>query len=490
VSGSLAFNANSGAICLGQTFTMTPTGAATYTYSSGSAVVTPTTNTTYTITGASAAGCLGVQICSVTVNPIPTITLNSGVICSGETFTITPSGTALTFTYSGGSDMVSPTSSTSYTVSGTNAEGCTSSAITSVTVNPTPVVTVNTGSLCSGQSFTLVPAGASSYTYSGGSDVITPTVNTTYTVTGANSFGCQSNAVTTITVSTTPVISVNSGGVCTGGSYTIVPTGAVSYTYSGGSDVVTPTTTTTYTVYGANADGCQSDAVVTVSVSPTLLFNTNSGGVCIGNSFTMTPTGAVSYTYSSGSNVVTPTVTTTYTITAENAAGCLGTDVCVVTVNAYPTVNAATSATLICDGETATLTASGATSYTWSSGATTATTAVTPTLTTTYTVTGESNGCEATSSVTVDVSPCTGIRELSANTLNVSLAPNPTHDVFTITVEKTTQVVITNAIGQVVYNQTIEAGKQTINMSHEANGLYVVKVTQGNLYQTIKVIKD
>ena len=121
---------------------------------------------------------------------------------------------------------------------------------------------------------------------------------------------------------------------------------------------------------------------------------------------------------------------------------------------------------------------------------TTPTVTVTPTLATTYTVTGESNGCEAIATVTVDVSPCTGIRDLSANTLNVSLAPNPTHDVFTITIEKTTQVVITNAIGQVVYNQTLEAGKQTINISNEATGLYVVKVTQGNLYQTIKLIKE
>ena len=76
---------------------MTPSGATTYTYSSGSNVVSPLTNTSYSVTGTSALGCIGVStaVSNVTVNTTPTITVNSGVICTGQSFTMSPSGAIL-----------------------------------------------------------------------------------------------------------------------------------------------------------------------------------------------------------------------------------------------------------------------------------------------------------------------------------------------------------------------------------------------------------
>jgi hypothetical protein len=559
VSGSLIFAVNSGSICTGKSFTMTPSGAATYTYSSGSPVVSPTSNTTYTVTGASAAGCLGTAIASVTVNVNPSVSVNSGTICSGESFTISPTGAA-TYVYTGGSATVSPTANTNYTVTGTSALGCTNTAVSNVVVNANPVLTVNSGSLCSGNNFTFAPTGAISYTYSSGSAIVTPTATTDYTVTGSNAFGCTSSSVKTITVSITPIINVSSGAVCTGGSWTITPTGAATYTYSSGSAVVTPTAATTdYTVSGSNIDGCQSLAVITITVNPTLLFSPNSGSVCIGSTFTMSPTGAASYTYSSGSALVTPTTTTTYTIIAVNSVGCLGEDYCTVTVNALPTltvnsgaicagqsftivptgastytyssgsdvvnplattdysvtgtdangcvtatdaistvtvnalptVTAATDFTLICVGEVATLSAGGASTYVWNTSATTATTSVTPTTTTTYSVDGtDGNGCVNTANVTVNVNDCVGIQQLSSAKLNVNVYPNPTTGLITLDLNATTQVTITNALGQVILTETVVAGKQTINLKNQHNGLYFMTLNQDGKQQTIKVIKN
>jgi hypothetical protein len=67
----------------------------------------------------------------------PIINVNSGSIISGDSFTITPSGTALTYTFSGGSSIVSPTVTTTYTVTGTSSNGCVNSigAVSTVTVN-------------------------------------------------------------------------------------------------------------------------------------------------------------------------------------------------------------------------------------------------------------------------------------------------------------------------------------------------------------------
>jgi hypothetical protein len=481
---------NSGSICSGKSFTLTPTGASTYVYTGGSAIVSPTSNSSYTVTGAS-AGCSNTAVASVTVNVNPTVIVNSGSICNGDTFTMTPSG-ASTYVYTGGSATVSPASNTNYTVTGTSALGCTNTAVSNLTVIATPVLTVNSGSLCSGNNFTFAPTGATSYTYSSGSAIVTPSATTSYTISGSNSFGCVGNSIKTITVSITPVINVSSGAVCTGGSWTITPTGAATYTYSSGSAVVTPTSATTdYTVSGSNIDGCQSLAVITITVNPTLLFNPNSGSVCIGSSYTITPTGASSYTFSSGTAIVTPTTNTTYTIVAENSVGCLGTDICSIVVNALPTVTAATDFTLLCVGEMATLTAGGASTYVWNTSATTASTSVTPTTTTSYNVNGtDVNGCVNTANVTVNVNDCVGIQQLSSAQLNVNAYPNPTSGLVTLELNAATQVTITNALGQVVFTETVLEGKQTLDLKNQTNGLYFMNFNQNGKQQTIKVIKN
>jgi hypothetical protein len=127
------------------------------------------------------------------VNQLPVVAVNSGTICAGESFTLIASG-ANTYTYSGGSSVVSPSVSFTYSVSGTSIEGCVGSlvAISNVMVNPLPVITVNNGTICTGDSFTLQASGADTYTYSGGSDIVNPTTTTTYSVTGTNLDGCES----------------------------------------------------------------------------------------------------------------------------------------------------------------------------------------------------------------------------------------------------------------------------------------------------------
>ena len=404
---------NSGAICIGSSFTMVPGGASTYTYSSGSAVVTPVSNTTYTVTGTSAAGCTGTSsaVSSVTVNSMPLVTVNSGTICSGSLFTMVPSG-CTTYSYSSGSAVVSPTTTTTYTVTGSLA-GCvgTSTAVSSVTVNPNPAVTVNSGAICSGQSFTMVPAGASTYVYSGGSAVVSPTTNTSYTVIGTSSVGCTANAVSTVTVNAAPILTVNSGSICSGNSFTMVPAGATSYTYSGGSAIVSPSVTTSYTVSGSNGGACVSNVVNTITVTATPVIIASSGAVCTGGSYTIIPTGATTYTYSSGSAVVTPTATTSYTVSGSNGS-CQSSSVLTVTVN--PTLSFSANSGSVCTGSTFTMTPSGASSYTYSSGSA----AVTPTATTTYTIVGvNAVGCFGTQICTVTVNSLPTVSATTSSTI-------------------------------------------------------------------------
>ncbi|MFN8238496.1 MAG: T9SS type A sorting domain-containing protein [Chitinophagales bacterium] len=206
---------NSPAICSGQTATLTANGASTYTWTgglSGNPATTPalTGTTTYTVTG-TASGCSKTAVATVTVTPLPNVTVNSPAICSGSTATLTANG-ASTYTWTGGlsgNPATTPAlnSTTTYTVSGTTS-GCTGTAVATVTVSPSLNVTVNSPSICAGGTATLTGNGATTYTWTGGlsgNPATTPALNatTTYTVTGTTN-SCSNTAVATVTVTTTP----------------------------------------------------------------------------------------------------------------------------------------------------------------------------------------------------------------------------------------------------------------------------------------------
>lgn len=203
--------ATSATICNGQSANITASGATTYSWSSGQTtsgiLVSPTLTTVYTVTGTTGS-CIGTRTTAVTVNPNPTVSATSATICNGQNANISASG-ATTYSWSSGQTTsgisVSPSTTTSYSVTGTTGS-CSNTQVASVVVNPTPVVTVNSPNICTGQTATLTGAGAASYTFNPGAittnpAAVSPTTNTTYTVIGTNSFNCSSSAISTVSVS-------------------------------------------------------------------------------------------------------------------------------------------------------------------------------------------------------------------------------------------------------------------------------------------------
>ena len=350
----------------------------------------------------------------ITVNPSPTITVNNGVICAGQNFTINPNG-ANTYTIQGGSAVVSPTSNASFTISGTSVAGCVSQALatSNLTVNPNPTITVNNGTICAGQNFTINPSGANTYTIQGGNAVVSPPSNSSYTVIGTNSLtGCRSQAFATssLVVNQNPIITVNSGAICAGQNFTINPNGANTYTIQGGNAVVSPAGNTSYTVAGTSTAGCVSQAFATsnLTVNPNPIITVNNGAICVGQNFTINPNGANTYTIQGGSAVVSPAGNTSFTVAGTSTAGCVSQAFATsnLTVNPNPTVSIS-GASGICTGQNASLTANGATTYTWSTGSNSASIITTPTANTTYTLTGSTpQGCSSftTQLVTVQLS--------------------------------------------------------------------------------------
>lgn len=85
--------------------------------------------------------------------------------------------------------------------------------------------------------------------------------------------------------------------------------------------------------------------------------------------------------------------------------------------------------------------------------------------------------------------PTAGINETSLNT-TTTVYPNPSADIFFINLKASATVVVINSLGQTVVEQTMNAGKQTINLQNQAKGIYFVKVIQNEKQETIKLIKE
>ena len=373
---------------------------------------------------------------TVLASPVLSITPSSTTICQGQSATLTASG-ASSYTWSTGattaSISVTPFNTTSYTVTGSNGNGCQTSTVVPVVVRTAPVIFIGGGTVaCSGQSLTLSASGANSYTWSTGatssSITVSPASTTVYSITGLNSNGCSGTASTTITIGSTPTLSISGGNtaLCAGQPVSLSASGASSYTWSTGSSATTitvsPAVTTTYTLTG-NSGGCSGSAVKTVSVNPApALAISGSTLICAGQSTTLTATGAATYTWSTGATgssiVLSPAATGNYTLTAANANGCTASSVLTVSVGTMPTVAITNPNPAICAGKSATLTATGATTYTWSTNATGNSIVVSPATTMTYSVTGRNSaGCSATAFSTVSVNAAPVLSVSSSNTL-------------------------------------------------------------------------
>ncbi|HNU58815.1 MAG TPA: T9SS type A sorting domain-containing protein, partial [Aquaticitalea sp.] len=298
-----------------------------------------------------------------------------------------------------------------------------------------------------------------------------PTATTTYTVTGTSN-GCQSSDSVEVTVLSDNV-NANAGEdvtICEGDSVTLTASGGLTYQWSTGettqSITVSPSATTTYTVTAYSPSGNNSDTDdVTVIVNP--LPNASAGddvSICLGSSVTLTASGGTSYLWSTGATTqsitVSPTATTTYSVEVTQN-GCSGSDEVTVTVNNPPTVNAGNDVTIF-EGESTILTATGADSYQWSTGETTQSITVSPTATTTYTVTGTSNGCQSTDSVVVTVLPETVVADAGENRgvcrgFSVTLTAHG-GDTYLWSTGETTQSITVSPIVTTTYSVTAFVG--------------------------------
>jgi len=221
----------------------------------------------------------------------PPVTSNSPTICSESTATLTASG-ASTYTWNtsatGATIAVTPTITTHYTVTGTDINGCTNKHTSTVTVNTlTASITANSATICPGATATLTASGtANSYSWNTGATTASitdsPTVTTSYNVTGTFTNGYTSTATSTITVKSIPFLQILGDTVlCTGNLGFLVVYGTMGcsciWNWSTGASTntitIAPTVTTTYSVIANGSNGCTSYTPLTVTVNPSPTIN-------------------------------------------------------------------------------------------------------------------------------------------------------------------------------------------------------------------------
>lgn len=378
-------------------------------------IASPTITTTYTCTVTGGPlGCWSATssiTITTTTAPVPgTASVSPGSVCSGTPVTLTLAGYTGSIQWqsapvSGGPWTNIPGATTTpFVTAGLTSNTCFQAVVTGcsaatsnvvcVTVNTAPVTTVNSVTMCPGQTATLTAAGATSYLWDTGSTAnpltVSPVVTTSYTVTGTTS-GCTSTAVATVTIGGSASPTVNSPTICTGQTATLTATGGTSYTWDTGSTAnplsVTPLVTTSYTVTATNG-GCTGTAVATVTVIPSLVVNAGlNDTICYGGNtvLNVTPNGA-GYIYdwtpvatltgaTTANPIATPTSTTTYSVTLTDASGCSGTSTVTIYADTEITVAIAgidVTCNGACNGQTIVIPSGGTSgySYLWSSGCT------------------------------------------------------------------------------------------------------------------------
>jgi len=502
-------------------------GATSYTWSVpvGSTINSGQGTTSINVTFGNASGNISVTannscgsslptILAVIINPNPTViaTSSSATVCAGTSVTLTGGG-ASTYTWDNNvMDAVSfvPTATTTYMVTGTDANACVNTATITVIVNPLPIVTATSTapSVCTGGSVTLTGGGASTYTWDNNViDAVSfvPTATTTYMVTGTDVNGCVNTAMITVTVNPLPVVTANSSAasVCTGGSVTLTGGGASTYTWDNNViDAVSfvPSATTTYMVTGTDVNGCVNTATTTVTLSGLLIISLGPDLIqCGGTALLDAGNMGSAYLWSNASTTQTITVSAsgTYIVVVTDVNGCNGSDTAVVTINSNPSVSAAASSNVVCVDDADVSLIGTPIGGVWSGPGVNGlllnpTAAGLGLQSAVYSYT-DVNGCEGMDSVSIQVNACVGLAEnILAN--GVSVYPNPNSGTFIVSVNMNVDELTLEMLdlqGRVVcyaMENNIQSGfTKQINMENVANGVYMLRITTSKEQVSLKV---
>lgn len=266
------------------------------------------------------------------------------------------------------------------------------------------------------------------------------------------------------------------------------PTGTVSV--GAGSAFTTPTlaagsTPSVYTWYAGYLP-CPTSTLASFNVTVLPLPQLSASApasLCPGQSGTIVASGAISYLWSTGSqtgsiSVVGGTGVAVTTFTGTGSNGCSSSATVAVGAYPVPVIGAVSSHPISCMNETITLTASGATSYTWNGNSPSQSIAVSPTISTTYTVTGVNQySCTSTHTITQLVVSCLGIDDPTGTVPAPEIYPNPGNGELTVKTELAARLTFSDATGRLLFTTDAQPGIQQI-ATGLMPGVYTCRIDQ------------
>ncbi len=474
---------STGVFCVGGPGVMlVATGASTYTWTPAATLssanndtvyASPTGGfgaTVYTVTGSNGL-CSSSATASVTRSTPPakqaiTFVAGNDTVCAGTQIILRGNpggggpGGLNSFAWSNGiytrNDTVSPTTSTLYIVTVSNAAGCSTLDSMNIVVTagtaPTMSFSPNSpASSCDGNPVTInITGNATSYTWApatgldtnvGTTVVATPANTTNYIITAVLG-SCTTTATFTVAVGNSPALNA--------------------------------------TVYDMNGAAITD----TVCAGSTVVLNALPGG------------GALPYTYSWSDgyfgrrDTITPTVSGTYTVVSTSNIGCVATDS--IQLVLVPIANANFTFTNTNKTFNFTDASAGAMSWNWAFGDGNNSTSQNPTYTyasagnytVTLIITGACGNDTTTQDITVNAD---GIG--SVNNVVITTYPNPVNDVLHIESSVTiAKVELLNALGQQVLTANANTSKVAVNVAQLTKGMYFVRITSKNGQRTERKI--
>lgn len=381
----------------------------------------------YTVTATDANGCQSQSVATISEPPAIVLTMlsSANVTCNGGNdgaISMNATGGTPGYTYAwtpsvGAAPSVTNLVAGSYNVLVTDANGCSRTTTVDITEPPALVLTPSSiNSTCgdaNGTASVSVAGGVPGYSYfwspgSGTTASITNVLAGSYDVTVTDNHGCTATTTSVVNNTAGPVISgiTFTEPLCNGtatGTATVLPnlgTPLYTYSWSGPGSQTSQTANAlpagTYTVTVSDANHCIVSGVVNVTQPDTLEILTGpTDTICIGQLaqiYSAGYGGTSPYTYtwvpsslgsSGGPFPVTPTTTTTYTVTAVDANGCVS-PMTTTTVFVHPPVSVTATDASVCSGSFVTISANasggngGPYTYSWSNGASGSSQSVSP----------------------------------------------------------------------------------------------------------------
>ena len=369
-----------------------------------------TNSGTYTVSATTLSGCVVTASVNVVLGEALSVDLGPNQIACGSTTLSAPAGMSY-YIWSNGqmTQSITVNSSGNYSVTVSDANGCTASDDTFVTVD-TNGAAVNIGNDFASCGSTVLDAGPlyAEFLWNTGATGQAITINETgtYSVTVTTATGCTASADVVVTITGTPptVDIALEGNACNNAQLTATA-GFDHYHWSNGatSASITVNSSGNYSLTVTDTNGCTASDNISVNLNSAPSLNLGANISTCSSQTTITAPGAYgSYLWSNGATSASITVNSSgnYSLTVTDTNGCTASDNISVNVNSAPSVNL--GADIMAETPVTLDAGSGFSSYQWSTGATSQTITVSSSGTYSVTVTNGA-GCTAADAVVVTI---------------------------------------------------------------------------------------